>query len=146
MKIFILNSKKLLFFTIIALSTIIFTAINGIISVFNTPKEIPIYSVKRPDNKISITFNCAWGDEDIDLILESLKSHDVKATFFIVGKWAEKFPESLKKIAKDGHEIGSHSYNHAHYNEMSYEEILADIEKCDGVIENILKTLPVPKL
>ena len=138
MKIFILNGKKILLLSILILSTLLFVTINSIISVSNTGKEIPIYSVKRPDNKISLTFNCAWGDEDIDSILETLRTHNKKATFFIVGEWAEKFPDSLKKIAENGHEIGSHSYNHAHYNEMSYDDILADIEKCDTVIESII--------
>ena len=138
MKIFILNSRKLLLLTVIIISAILFSIVNTIISVSNENKEIPIYSVKRDDTKISLTFNCAWGNDDIDLILKTLNNHNVKATFFIVGDWAEKFPESLKKIAENGHEIGSHSYNHAHYNNMTYAKILADIEKCDSVIENII--------
>ena len=63
-------------------------------------REIPIYSVERDDNKIALTFDCAWNDDDIDSILDTLDKYNCKATFFVVGDWAEKYSESLKKIRK----------------------------------------------
>lgn len=141
MKIFILNGKKVILLGIILISSIIFASVNTIISVSqNNSKKIPIYSVERDDSKIALTFNCAWGNEDIPVILEALEKHNVKATFFIVGEWAEKYPEELKQISEAGHEIGSHSYNHAHYQQMNYDEILADMEKCDQCIEKVIGT------
>ena len=106
-------------------------------------KEIPIYSVKRDDNKISLTFNCAWGDEDIDDILSVLKKYNADATFFVVGTWAEKYPESLLKIHSSGFEIGNHSYNHAHYSKLSKENIIKDIEKGDNAIKTVTNTAPL---
>lgn len=100
-------------------------------------REIPIYSVERDDNKIALTFDCAWDDNDVDRIIETLKRYNAEATFFAVGTWAEKYPEALKKISLAGFEVGNHSYNHAHYSTMSREEILADINKGDAVIESI---------
>lgn len=139
MKVFILNGRKLMLLSIILILSVIFAVFNTSVLVSqNSNKKIPIYSVERNDNKIALTFNCAWGNEDIGQILEILKKHNVKSTFFVVGKWAEKYPDDLKLIASEGHEIGSHSYNHAHYQKMSYDEILADMEKCDSVMENIL--------
>lgn len=139
MKVFILNKKKLLSLGLIIILSVIFTSINTVVLVSqNNPKKIPIYSVARPDSKIALTFNCAWGCEDISKILDTLDKYKIKATFFIVGRWAEKYPEELKEIDKRGHEIGAHSYNHAHYKDMSYEEILKDMEKCDVVIENVI--------
>lgn len=105
-------------------------------------RNIPVYSVEREDNRASITFNCAWNDDDIDDILATLKKYNVKATFFIVGNWAEKYPESLKKIHSQGHEIGSHSYNHKDYAAISADEITNDIKKCDNVIKNIIGIAP----
>jgi len=139
MKVFVLNRKKLVLLGAMIISTVIFAGVNTIISVSkNSPSEVPVYSVKRDDNKISLTFNCAWGNEDIPEILETLKRYNTKATFFIVGEWAEKYPEDVKKIYDSGHEIGSHSYNHSHYKEMSYDEILKDMERCDNAIESII--------
>ena len=140
MKVFILNQKKLLSLALIIILTVIFASINTVVLVSqNNPRKIPIYSVERPDSKIALTFNCAWGCEDIVEILDTLDKYNAKATFFIVGTWAEKYPEEVMKIYKRGHEIGAHSYNHAHYKDMSYEEILKDMEKCDAAIENIIK-------
>lgn len=48
-------------------------------------REIPIYSVERDDNKIALTFDCAWNDDDIDSILDTLDKYNCKATFFVVG-------------------------------------------------------------
>ncbi len=136
MKIFILTKQKLLLLGLLILFTISLLGINTVISVSNSsPKKIPIYSVKRPDNKLSLTFNCAWGDEDIPEILSALKKYNAKATFFLVGTWAEKYPDSVKKIVEHGHQLGGHSYNHSHYQQMNYSDILADIERCDQAIE-----------
>ena len=85
-------------------------------SVFNVNgREIPIYSVERADNKIALTFDCAWNDDDVDSILDTLDEYGCKATFFVTGDWAEKYGDSLEKICQRGHEIGNHSYNHADY-------------------------------
>lgn len=100
-------------------------------------REVPIYCVERQDNKIALTFNCAWNDEDIDRVLDTLDSYSVKATFFAVGTWAEKYPEAVKKIDSRGHEIGSHSYNHAHYAPMQKADILLDMDKGDAAIQKI---------
>lgn len=117
---------------------------NEIKSVFSVGgREVPIYSVAREDSGISLTFNCAWNDSDIDEIISLLKEYDMPATFFIVGDWAEKFPESVKKLYSAGFEIGNHSYNHAHYNKMSDSEILSDMEKCDRVLLNITGVKPI---
>lgn len=106
-------------------------------------KEVPIYCVEREDNKIALTFNCAWNDDDIDSILKTLDAYGAKCTFFIVGEWAEKYPESVKRIYEKGHEIANHSYAHDHYSKWSREKILEDIEKCDKLLEEITGTKPV---
>ena len=139
MKVFILTRKKLILLSVLLVSSLIIVGLNTVISVSGPVKEIPIYSVERDDKKIALTFNSAWGDEDIPKILEILDKHNVKSTFFVVGTWAEKYPESLKKISDSGHEIAAHSYNHAHYKKMNYQEVIADLEKCDKAIENVIK-------
>ena len=67
--------------------------------------------------------NCDWNETDIDQILQTLKANNVKATFFVVGDWVEKYPEAVKKINESGNEIGSHSDTHAHVNQLSYEKM-----------------------
>lgn len=49
--------------------------------------------------------NCAWNADDIDMILDVLKKNNVRITFFMVGDWVDKFPEYVKRINDEGHEI-----------------------------------------
>lgn len=102
-----------------------------------TIKQLPIYSVKTEEAKVSLTINCAWNADDIDKILQTLKKHETKVTFFMVGDWIEKNKEAAKKIYEAGHELGNHSYNHPHVNNLSYDKNIEQIEKCSELIKDI---------
>ena len=66
----------------------------------------------------------------------------MKATFFVVGDWVEKYPESVKALHDAGHEVMNHSDTHAHYNSFSAEEIIADVEACNDKIEAVTGVRP----
>ena len=100
-------------------------------------KLLPIYNVQTEENKVAFTVNCAWNADDIDQILQVLKSNNTKITFFMVGDWIEKFPEAVKKISEGGHEIASHSDTHPHVNNLTYEQNIEEIEKSNDKIEKI---------
>jgi polysaccharide deacetylase family sporulation protein PdaB len=100
-------------------------------------RKIPIYSVDLEDKLVSITFDCAWGADDIPGILDILKSRNVKASFFMVGQWAEKYPDKVKMIALDGHDLANHSYSHLRMGSLNKSKITEEIEKCGDVIENL---------
>ena len=68
-------------------------------------RKLPIYSVNRPDKVVALGINCAWDENDIPQILQVLEEKQVKATFFIVGEWAEQYPESVREIHMAGHEM-----------------------------------------
>lgn len=50
-------------------------------------RELPIYCVQTEEPKIALTFDAAWGNDDTKKIMEILKKHDVKVTFFMTGGW-----------------------------------------------------------
>lgn len=106
-------------------------------TVASTSKLLPIYCVETEENKIAVTINCAWNAEDIDLILQTLSKNEVKATFFMVGDWAQKFPDAVKKIHESGNEIANHSETHPHVNNLNYEKNVEQIEKCSEIIKQI---------
>ncbi len=108
-----------------------------ILTVFQQKRDLPIYSVDCPDKKIAITFDCAWGSDDIPDILNTLEKHNVKATFFIVGTWAEKFPDAVKLISEAGHDVANHSYSHIKMGSVDKNKIKDEILKCDAVLEKI---------
>ena len=103
----------------------------------NTPRRLPIYSVGREDKLISISFDCAWGVDYTDKILNALRVSDVKATWFMVEFWAEKYPEYVKKIDAAGHEIGTHSATHSYMSKQSAEEIRLELQTSSKAIEDV---------
>ncbi len=107
------------------------------IGVFSQSRQLPIYSVDCSDKKAAITFDCAWGAEDIPSILKTLKEEDVKATFFIVGQWAEKYPQSVKMIADGGHDVANHSYSHLRMGSINRNKISSEISICGNKLGEI---------
>lgn len=103
----------------------------------NTPRLLPIYSVGREDKTISISFDCAWGTDYTDKILDALRVSDVKATWFMVEFWTEKYPEYVKKIDKAGHEIGTHSATHSYMSKQNAEEIRLELKTSSQAITDI---------
>ena len=85
-------------------------------------RELPIYCVQTSESKVALSFDAAWGNEDTQTILDILKEHNVKATFFMTGGWVESYPEDVKRILADGHDLGNHSENHKNMSQLSNEE------------------------
>lgn len=115
------------------------------LNVFNSTdgRQLPVYSVERNDNKIALTFDCAWNDDDIDSILQTLKDNQCSAAFFVTGDFVEKYPDSVKKIHNAGHIVGNHSYNHADYSKMSAADIQEDMRKADECIRKVCAEVPL---
>ena len=85
-------------------------------------RELPIYCVETKEPKIALTFDAAWGNEDTQKILEVLKKHDVRVTFFMTGGWVENYPDDVKAILAAGHDLGNHSENHKNMSQLSDAE------------------------
>lgn len=95
-------------------------------------RELPIYCVKTAEadgKKIALTFDAAWGNEDTKKILEILKKNNVKVTFFMTGGWVESYPEDVKAILADGHDLGNHSENHKNMSQIPDEEKKEELMK-----------------
>lgn len=144
MRFVVIRLKHVIFAAVAVLAAVIICLTSGraVMTFLVGGREIPIYSVERSDNNIALTFDCAWNDDDIDDIVRILKENNATATFFVTGKWAEDYSDSLNKLSRSGFEIGIHSYNHDDYTKMSSEEILRDIEKCDKIITRITGETP----
>ena len=72
-----------------------------------------------------------------NLLLELFRKYNVKATFFTLGYIAQKFPELIKKIIDDGHEISSHSYAHLDIRKITKDEFEKDFLKSLDILENV---------
>lgn len=100
-------------------------------------RKLPIYCVDEEENKISLSFDVAWGNEDTNEILEILGKYDIKATFFLTGSWVDKFPEDIKAIAAAGHDIGNHSESHKHMSNLSKEQSIEEIMKVHNKVKEL---------
>lgn len=141
MKLFVIDKKSFIcMLSALAVALLIPLGTRLAIPVSVTERVLPIYCVEKTEKEISITFDSAWGNEDLEDILNTLDNYNCKATFFVVGDFIDKYPNSVKEIHKRGHEVANHSNNHAHYSKLSREEIIADMEACDEKIKNITGT------
>lgn len=111
-------------------------AAEKVFAVAEGERRLPIYCVQTEKPQVSVSFDAAWGADDTDELLRILKENDVKATFFLCGYWVEKYPEEVKKIAAEGHDLGNHSATHPHMSRISSEEIAQELQKCH---ENVKK-------
>ncbi|HCL4438381.1 polysaccharide deacetylase [Clostridium botulinum] len=100
------------------------------------------------DNKeVYLTFDDGPSDKTTENILDVLKENDVKATFFIIGKYIEGREDILKRIVKEGHSLGLHTYSHNYKtiyqnNKVFIDEMLKcqnEIYKATGVKTNIIR-------
>ncbi len=98
-------------------------------------RELPVYYVERTDKAIALTIDAAWEDDKTAFILDTLKQHDIKATFFLCGVWVEAYPDQVKAIAAQGHEVGNHSLTHPHMNKLDAAAIQKEISDLDDQIE-----------
>jgi probable sporulation protein (polysaccharide deacetylase family) len=95
----------------------------------------PMYKGNPEKPMVSFIINVAWGNEYLSGVLATLKEHRVKATFFLEGRWAQKYPELAKMISDAGHEVGNHSYTHPNMQNLTSPQIRQEIAKTNEIIE-----------
>lgn len=144
-----LNLKKVMsiVYKLIVLSIIvgvIFVLINYLpINLLNqSQKKSPIYRVETDEKKIALSFDVAWGNDNIHQILNILEKHKVKSSFFLVGNWVDENEDLVKEIDKRGHEIGNHSDTHAKMIELNEMDVIQEIESTSEKIENLIGKRP----
>lgn len=95
---------------------------------------------KKNSGYVALTCNVdlGWETEYVEGILESLKKEDVKISFNVTGRWAEKNQEMLLRIKNEGHTIGNHGHRHLDYAKLSYDENLEQIKTSKKIIDDII--------
>jgi len=99
----------------------------------------------NPNKKqIIFTFDGGAGINSAQKILETAKNHNVKITFFVTGKFAEKNPELIKQIATEGHEIFNHTYSHPYLTQISDEQIKEELNKTEQIVSDLTSKTTKP--
>lgn len=104
----------------------------------NTVKKVNINSTK-----VAITFDDGPHPTTTLQILNILKEKNAKATFFILGKNAESYPELVQQIYYDGHELGNHLYSHQRMTRLSQDGLKAELHHTDAIMFNITGQKPL---
>lgn len=86
------------------------------------------------ERAIALTFDDGPDPEHTPAIIEMLARHNVRATFFVIGERAQRYPLLMREIAANGHTIGSHTHTHRVITELSREELAQELETCRRVI------------
>lgn len=143
---FLLNKKKFTpsnkgFFVLctLLLLAVVVSNIPAIMSVNSRVgnRELPIYCVQTDKKQIALSFDAAWGNEDTQKILEILKKHDIKVTFFMTGGWVESYPDDVKSIYEAGHDLGNHSENHKDMPTLSNEQQTEELMKVHNKVKEL---------
>lgn len=94
-----------------------------------------IFKGPQTSNQIAITFDDGPNPMTMP-VLDLLEKHEVKATFFCIGKQIEKHPDILNKIIEKGHTIGNHSYSHSNnFGFFSSNKVINELEQTDALIK-----------
>lgn len=97
-----------------------------------TAKELAEYDAyyvaEGEEKEIYLTFDCGYELGYTEAILDALKKHDVKATFFVVGHYLEESPELVCRMVEEGHTVANHSYNHPDMTALSDEELVKELQ------------------
>jgi peptidoglycan/xylan/chitin deacetylase (PgdA/CDA1 family) len=90
------------------------------------------------EKKIALTFDDGPHEMTL-LVLDVLKKHNAKATFFCIGKNIETHPDILRKVIEDGHTVGNHTYSHVPFFDFyRKDQVIAEIQQTDALVESVL--------
>ena len=141
MKYIVITRKHLLIFCSCFLASII-AIICSVGVLANSDKKLPIYCVETDKKQIAISFDAAWGNDDTEQLINILDEYDVPATFFVVGAWVDKYPESVKQLSDAGHQVMNHSNTHPYMTKIDSVQKLDELNTCNRKIEEITGVKP----
>lgn len=99
-------------------------------------------AIDASEKKIALTFDDGPNPRYTDAVLDILSEYGIKATFFVIGKNAELYPDPLLRAIREGHEIGNHTYSHPHMRKLSREETEKEILSCQELLYDTFGVLP----
>ena len=108
------------------------------------PEEssITFNSVHVDEPYIAMTFDDGPSATLTPKLLDLLAAHHIKATFFVIGENVAEHPEIVARAAREGHEIGNHSWSHPNLGKMSDQGVRSQLQQTDDAIKNATGTRP----
>lgn len=139
---YIIITRRRLMLCLSVILTLVVASVGSAAAFAGSDRLLPIYCVETDKKQIAISFDAAWGNDDTQMLIDILAEYDVPATFFIVGAWVDKYPESVKALSDAGHQIQNHSNTHPYMTQLSSEQMVNEIESCNQKIAEITGVTP----
>jgi peptidoglycan/xylan/chitin deacetylase (PgdA/CDA1 family) len=133
---------------VIAVLVVIWVAVVMSASIFVNvigprPAAAKLMEPPKPAGLVALTFDDGPSTERTPYVLDVLKAKGIKATFFLQGSHAERYPDLVRRIRDEGHVIGNHSYSHPHFRDLSPQQAEDEIVRTNRILEQITGTKPV---
>ena len=109
------------------------TSSTDIVTVRHGPSHAPY---------LAMTFDDGPHPSLTPALLDTLRARDIRATFFVIGSVAAHYPDVIRRIADEGHEIGNHTWSHAFLKSLDDDAILDEIDRTSGLIETLTGRAP----
>ncbi len=93
-----------------------------------------IIKINTAKKIVTLTFDAGANADGVDKVLKILRNENIEGTFFLTGKFIEKYPDKVQKIIASGGDLGNHSYSHPYFTQISNEEIIAELEKTEKLL------------
>lgn len=100
------------------------------------------WDIRTKEKLVALTFDDGPDPIYTPKILDALEKYDAKATFFVIGKEAERYPDIIKRQAKEGHEIANHTYRHHFKDNFNKKKLKSELIEAGKVIENLTGKTP----
>lgn len=139
---YIIITKKHLTIAASIIVAAVFAVVCSVGVYANSNRKLPIYCVETEKKQIALSFDAAWGNDDTEELIKILAEYDAKATFFVVGAWVDKYPESVKQLHEAGHKIMNHSNTHPNMPSLSDAQKKDELISCNKKIAAITGITP----
>jgi peptidoglycan-N-acetylglucosamine deacetylase len=112
-----------------------------IVPVYALPAEPAAGAVVTQGNtaapSVALTFDIELDDASLYGILEVLRARGVKGTFFVTGRWVERYPDAARAIVADGHEVANHSLTHPYFSQIGLDGAASEIRETERIVREV---------
>lgn len=98
--------------------------------------------VARGSKQLALTYDDGPNDPHTQRLLDVLARHDVRATFFLIGRYVQQRPDIVREMVKAGHEVGNHTFTHPLLTFKSAQEVRSELEQCDKALTDAVGEHP----
>ena len=109
-------------------------------------RAVEIYTGNVGPKLIHVGFDVEGDPSNLPEILDILDRHNVKATMFILGSWADTYPQWIPEFVARGHELANHTWTHGNMDEMSYETVQAELNRTEALVQKLVGQTTKPWL